>query len=148
MKYVDPSGHSYTNNEVGDILFGQRRITDTFRKNSEAPEYIEGRKLADVAEDIKNGILSTDQFEVKYFIDAKTGNKIAESNRTLAVLSMAVKKPTKVKEIIPSKEVLNRLEEKPIRYRGETLGIRSTAIPITIGQKNITIIEIVRIVQN
>lgn len=61
---------------------------------------------------------------------------------------MAGKKPTKIKEIIPPQYVLDRLSETPIKYHGETLGIRSTAIPITIGQNDLTITDIVRIVQN
>lgn len=44
--------------------------------------------------------------------------------------------------------MLNRLEDKPIRFHGETIGIRSPAIAITPGQKDLTIIDIVRIVQD
>ncbi|MEC0194707.1 RHS repeat-associated core domain-containing protein, partial [Paenibacillus apiarius] len=164
INYVDPSGYSGQScggggkkegpyrgtGEADEVLFGQRRISDTFRINSGAPQYIEGRKLADVAADLKAGKLHPDQFEVKYFIDPKTGNKVAESNRTLAALSLAEMKPTKTKEIIPSQEVLNRLdttlvENKPIRYRGESFNMPGRAIPITVGPKNLEIIEIVRL---
>lgn len=60
---------------------------------------------------------------------------------------MAGKKPVKVKQIEPSQDVLNRLDDDVIRYRGENLGIRSTAIPITPGQNNLQILKIVRIVE-
>lgn len=84
VMYVDPSGYKKKKckvnpneqvNSSDTILFGQKRIADTFRKNSGAPEYIEGRKLSDVADDIRSRKLSPDQFEVKYFIDPKTGKK-------------------------------------------------------------------------
>lgn len=86
-----------------------------------------------------------DQFEVKYFIDPNTGKKIVESNRTLATLSMAGMKPTKVKEIIPTKEVLNRLDEQPLRHLGEKFNLPGKAVAITPGQNNLKILEIVRL---
>ncbi len=126
-------------------FFGQRRIEGTFRSGSRAPDYIRGRKLEDVAADLKSGKLHPDQFEVKYFIDPETGKKVAESNRTLFVLSMAGMKPTKTKEIIPDKKTLNRLKETPIRYRGEVFTLPGRAIPITPGPNNLQILDIVRL---
>ncbi|MGG4455517.1 RHS repeat-associated core domain-containing protein [Brevibacillus porteri] len=150
--FIDPLGlmKCKADNDPDEILFGQRRISDTFRMNSGAPDYIEGRKLADVAADLKSGKLHPDQFEVKYFIDPTTGKKVAESNRTLATLSMAGMKPTKVKEITPSQEVLNRLntklpENKPLRQRGETFNVPGRAIPITVGPNNLEILDVVRL---
>lgn len=97
-----------------------------------------------------SGKLHPDQFEVKYFIDPRTGAKVAESNRTLATLSMAGMKPTQTKEIIPSREVLNRLdtnlpENKPIKYRGETYVIPGRTSPITLGPNNLEIIDLIRL---
>ncbi|WCM60080.1 RHS repeat-associated core domain-containing protein [Paenibacillus polymyxa] len=152
IHYVDPSGYMRDcgNGNVyegkdssNEILFGQKRVSDTFNMNSGAPEYIVGRKLADVAEDLRTGVLHSDQFEVKYFIDPKTGKKVAESNRTLTVLSMAGIKPTKTKEIIPDKAILNRLTEAPIRQRGQKFEMPGRSIPITPGPKNLEIIDIV-----
>jgi RHS repeat-associated protein len=143
---TEVTGKGNTGISEGDeILFGQRRIADTFRKGSGAPDYIDGRKLADVAADLKSGNLHPDQLEVKYFTHPTTGQKIAESNRTLATLSMADMKPTKVREIIPSQEVLNRLTESPLRQRGEVFDLPGRAIPITPGQNNLKILDVIRL---
>jgi hypothetical protein len=59
-KVMNKSKNSTNSSSAGvsdEILFGQRRISDTFNMQGGAPDYIRGRKLTDVAEDLKKGIL-------------------------------------------------------------------------------------------
>lgn len=109
------------------------------------PDYLRGRALRDVADDLKAGRLHPDQLEVKYFIHPETGQRIAESNRTLAALSMAGKKPTRVREVPVSSELLSRLDEPPLRRHGEVFSQPGRAIPVTPGQNDNTIIDVARL---
>ncbi|MGE7943683.1 RHS repeat domain-containing protein [Lysinibacillus xylanilyticus] len=128
-----------------DVLFGQIRISDTFRINSDAPDYIRGRSIYDVAADLKNGVLNPSQLPVTYFVDPKTGLKVAESNRTLAALSLAGMKPTVLNEIQPDNVLLKRLNEDPIKYRGSKYSMPGREIPVTPGPKNQTIKDIIKL---
>ncbi|MCW7540925.1 DUF6531 domain-containing protein [Aquabacterium sp. A7-Y] len=125
------------------VLFGQRRIAGSFRQNSGAPSYIEGRTLADVASDLKSGVLHPDQLPVSYFVHPKTGQWIAESNRTLAALAEAGMKPTVLREVPVTQELLNRLAEKSLRHRGQVLSMPGTSIPVTVGPNNLEIVRII-----
>lgn len=140
LGYVDPLGLAT------DVLFGQKRISETFRDvGSDAPDYIRGRSIYDVADDLKKGILHPDQLPVSYFVHPQIGQRIAESNRTLAALSAAGMKPTILKEVPATQTLLNRLSEVPLRQRGEVFGLPGNTIPITPEPKNNTIIDIIRL---
>ena len=129
-----------------EILFGQRRIAAHFRSiDADIPEYLRGRALKDVAADLKVGKLHPDQLEVKYFVHPETGQKIAESNRTLAALSMAGKKPTKVREVPMTAELAGRLREPPMRHHGEVFSMPGRAVPVTQGQNDLKVIDVVRL---
>src|SRR5262249_3024770 len=109
LRWADPFGLQC------DILFGQRRIAPHFRSmDADIPDSLRGRALRDVAEDLKAGRLHPDQLEVKYFVQPVTGQKIAESNRTLAALSMAGMQPTRVREVPVTPELLGRLDDPPL----------------------------------
>ncbi|WP_217809536.1 hypothetical protein, partial [Lonsdalea iberica] len=141
--WVDPLGLAGC-----DLLFGQKRISDTFRNvGSDAPDYIRGRSIYDVAGDLKSGALHTDQLPVSYFIHPQTGQRIAESNRTLAAISAAGMKPTILKEVPVTETLLNRLKEIPLRQRGEVFSMPGSSIPITPGPNNNTILDIIRLVK-
>ncbi|MCA6984713.1 RHS repeat-associated core domain-containing protein, partial [Pectobacterium brasiliense] len=141
--WVDPFGLAGC-----DLLFGQKRISDTFRNvGSDAPDYIRGRSIYDVAGDLKSGVLHIDQLPVSYFIHPQTGQRIAESNRTLAAISAAGMKPTILKEVPVTETLLNRLKEIPLRQRGEIFSMPGSSIPITPGPNNNTILDIIRLVK-
>lgn len=139
--FVDPLGLS--GGCDSEILFGQKRISGNFRQNSGAPEFIEGRSISDVADDLKAGKIHPDQLPVSYFMDPKSGKKVAESNRTLAALSLAGMKPTKTICIKPPVDVLKRLAQAPIKYKGGVLSIPGRSIAITPGPNTDTVLQII-----
>ncbi|MFT9820079.1 hypothetical protein [Lysinibacillus sp. NPDC056185] len=113
--------------------------------NSDAPDYIRGRSIYDVADDLIKKNLHPDQLPVTYFVDPKTGLKVAESNRTLATLALADMKPTVLNEIQPTAEVLDRLNQKPIRHKGVTYNMPGNAVPVTPGQNNLTVKNVIKL---
>jgi RHS repeat-associated protein len=141
LRWIDPHGLN-----CSDIKFGQRRIAPQFRSmDGDIPDYLRGRPIRDVAEDLKGGKLHPDQLEVKYFVHPETGERIAESNRTLAALSMAGMEPTKVREVPVTSELLSRLDEEPLRHHGEVFSMPGRAIPVTPGANDTTILDVVRL---
>ena len=139
--WVDPLGL-----KACEILFGQKRIAETFRDiGSGAPDFIRGRLIKDVADDLANGVIKADQLPVSYFINPKTGQMIAESNRTLAAFAMANVKPTIFNQVEATSKLMSRLAETPIRSAGELFKMPGKAIPVTVGKSNNTIIDIIRL---
>lgn len=124
------------------IYFGQKRVAPQFQSQGEAPEYIWGRKLLDVAEDIKAGRLSADEILIQYFKDTNTGLWVAVNNRGLATLALAGKRPTLIEEVTPKTKQLNRLFEPPLLKRTKIPGPR---IPVTedeAGMKKLYIVDL------
>jgi hypothetical protein len=74
------------------FLFGQESISKTFSSGDKVPTYLRGRLISDVAQDLKNGKLSSDQLPINYVI--KGGEKVVENNRTLATFQLAGKNPS------------------------------------------------------
>jgi RHS repeat-associated protein len=138
--WLDPLGL-----EGQRVLFGQRRISPDFATiGSNAPEYIRGKKLDEVAAKLRSGKLHPDQIRVDAFRHS-SGELVALNNRGLAAPSMAGLQPTNVQIREPDKKEKDRIKEPPLRHCGETFTIPGPAIPITRGKSNTSIIGVVRI---
>ncbi|HLL05053.1 MAG TPA: DUF6531 domain-containing protein [Myxococcaceae bacterium] len=126
------------------IHFGQRRIGPQFQfVNSDAPDYIRGRLLTDVAEDIRAGKLSPDDIIVQYFRDPRSGLWVAANNRGLAAISLAGRSPTLTEEIIPTQAHLNRLWDPPLKGFPQ---LPSRVVPVTEGPNNTAVLYVVEII--
>ena len=103
---------THNNGCATEVLFGQKRIAPTFRRDGPNSS-IAGRRLVDVAEDLRLGKLTSDDIEIFAFRHPETGELIAESNRGLAALTMAGLRPTRITMInTPSGKALKRLTEQ------------------------------------
>jgi hypothetical protein len=76
------------------ILFGQARISPEYSDSPRAPATLRGRNIEDVAGDLRDGRLSPDDFRIVAF--RHEGQLVTNNNRSLAVLSLAGKRPTNV----------------------------------------------------
>ena len=110
--HVGTSGvvvHNGTPCSLDEILFGQKRIAERFRDYGPNP-LLAGRSVLDVANDLKLGTLTPDDIEI--FVFRYKGRLYAESNRGLAALSLAGKRPTVVTEILnPASALTDRVDE-------------------------------------
>jgi hypothetical protein len=95
------------------VLFGQRRIDPIFSTGENVPSHLAGRPLGDVSDDLINGRLHPDQLPINAFYDGG-GNLISANSRTLAALSDAGMRPTRVNIINPNNRLLSRLTETPL----------------------------------
>lgn len=127
---------------LADVLFGQRRISETFATiGSDAPDYIRGRSIYDVAADLRSGALTSDDILIQAFkVDHQL---VTVNNRGLAALSLADLKPTNILEVMPTQKELNRLLEDPLA--GLQIPGRSTAV--TPGPNNLQVQDIISIPQ-
>ncbi len=122
------------------VMFGQRRVGPAFGTGSGRPDYISGRLVSDVAADLRNGVLHPDQFPVEAFYF--NGSLVSINTRTLAALSEAGLVPTKINIVEPSRNVLRRLQERPLIPDAALPGSR---VPVTPSQTNLTILRTIEI---
>jgi len=100
-------------NECQRVLFGQRRIDANFSMKSEVPNVLSGRSIYEVAEDLRNGILTSDQIPIRAF--KYKGQLVAENNRGLAALSLANLQPTNIITVAkPGTEIIARLKQRSL----------------------------------
>lgn len=102
-------------NNDAPILFGQKAISPGFS----AEGYFSASKIEDVAKDIKKNKIDASKININYIW--VNGKKVSVNNRSLAVLTLAGKKPVKTTDLtgkIPLQEghdsllsILNRLDE-------------------------------------
>jgi hypothetical protein len=125
------------------VLFGQRRAGPQFQTvNSTAPDYIRGRTLKEVADDLTSDPprLTPDQIRIEVF--EWKGKLVSLNSRGLAALSKAGFRPTNIVRRAPTPAEEARMQESPILPGGE---LPSTSIPITLGPNNLEVIEIITI---
>jgi hypothetical protein len=129
------------NRDIGQtVLFGQRRISDSFATiGSNAPDYIRGRTIYDVAADLRNGKITSDDILIKAF--KFEDQLVTVNNRGLAALSLANLKPTNIIEVAPTVKILNRLTEEPLAG----LKIPGQFTAVTPGPNNLQVKDIVSI---
>jgi len=117
-------------------LFGQRRVGETF--GSGGPSHLAGRKISDVAADLRAGKLSPDDVPIEAFYH--NGELVSANTRSLAALSEAGLKPTSIKIIQPTKVLLGRLKETPLIPNAPLPG---PVVPVTPGRTSHTILRII-----
>ena len=124
------------------MLFGQKRADPTFSTKKDVPDYLKGRLLVDVADDLRSGKLSTDDIRIEAF--EYDGQLVSTNTRGLSALSLAGKRPTNV-VITPlddlPKSIKKRLKE--VTLHGDTLP--AERIPITPDRDSEEILYDVRI---
>lgn len=125
--------------DVGpQVLFGQKRIGESFGSGGGRPSYLDGRPISDVASDLRAGRIQPDQIEIKAF---QHGDKlVSTNNRSLAALSDAGMTPTNVKVVQPTRNELARLKEAPIIADAPLPGNR---IPVTPSQEDLTVLRVI-----
>jgi RHS repeat-associated protein len=122
-----------------EVYFGQRRVAPNFRAGeSSAPDYIYGRSIDHVAQDLRQGVLAPDQIRIEAFM--YQGKLVTTNNRGLAALSKAGLRPTNVVVRQPTPAELARLRE-PGLFKGQTLP--GASIAVTPGQRDLSILEII-----
>ncbi|MFO1114448.1 MAG: RHS repeat-associated core domain-containing protein [Beijerinckiaceae bacterium] len=125
--------------ESSKVLFGQRRAGPTFGVKNR-PVYLAGRSIADVADDLRTGVLHPDQLPIDAF---RYGEYLVSANtRSLAALSEAGLSPTVVNEIGPSARLLRRLLEVPIISNAPLPGPR---VPVTPSQSDFSVLRIIEL---
>jgi hypothetical protein len=135
-----PGRQAGADNLGPQVLFGQKRIGPDFGAGGGRPAYISGRSIRDVADDLRNGILHPDQFPVEAFYFK--GKLVSQNTRTLSALSDAGMEPTIVKIVEPSRNVLRRLQERPLISDGALPGPR---VPVTPSMVNLSVQRIIEI---
>jgi hypothetical protein len=118
-----------------EVLFGQRRVGRKFRDDSDAPDYLRGRSIYDVASDLKSGKIKPNQIRIEAF--EHQGKLVAATNRGLAALSLAGFKPTNILKRVASEDELNRLKDTP--FKNQVLP--GTKTYVTPGRNNMTILD-------
>jgi hypothetical protein len=120
------------------VFFGQRRIDPVFSTKVGVPEYLAGRRISDVANDLRAGVLSPDQLPISAFV-YDSGQLISINNRTLAALSEAGMRPSIINIVSPTRNQLLRLTEAPIINSP----IPGPLIPVTPSQRDLDIMYII-----
>ena len=126
--------------EGTSVLFGQRRIGPAFSTSEGVPSYLSGRQISDVAADLRSGILSADQLPINAFRGSH-GELITINNRTLAALSEASLKPTRINIVTATRNELLRLTERPIINSP----IPGPSIPVTRTISDPTVLRVITI---
>jgi hypothetical protein len=121
-------------------LFGQKRIGPTFGVDKRPPE-LAGRTIAEVANDLIAGKLSPDKLPIEAF-RLPDGRLVTANNRSLAALALAGKKPTIVKIIKPTQDLLDRLKETPVIPNAPLPGAR---IPVTPTKDDLTVLRVIEL---
>jgi RHS repeat-associated protein len=109
------------------VLFGQRGVSPTFSKEGS----MKGADINEVAAKLKSGEISSDALPI-WYIDYK-GYRVAVNNRSLAALSKAGMKPTKLENKtgkLPTDPSHPDTEEKVLERLREMGGRPSESIPI------------------
>lgn len=119
------------------VVFGQRRIDPNFSLKEGVPDFLAGRPIADVAADLRAGVLSPDKLPVRVF--EHKGSLVALNNRSLAALSEAGMVPTQIISSTPTNAEIARLFETPI-IRSPIPG---PLIPVTPGMSNPTVLRVI-----
>ncbi|MEM1165451.1 MAG: RHS repeat-associated core domain-containing protein [Planctomycetota bacterium] len=119
------------------ILFGQRRIGRRFGNNRNAPEYLRGRLLSDVSQDLNAGILTPDDLPLNVF--EYNSQYITINNRSFGALSDAGMHPTIVHIKNPTPDEFRRLFENTII----NTPLPGHSIPITPSTSDLTVERII-----
>jgi RHS repeat-associated protein len=122
------------------VLFGQRRLGESFSRQPGVPDYLYGRLVSDVAADLRAGILSPDQLPINAFVHS-SGELVSINTRTLAALSEAGMQPTIINIVTPKLSVLSRLSETPIIDSP----LPGPSIPVTPSMTDLTVIRVIHI---
>jgi RHS repeat-associated protein len=120
------------------VLFGQRRVGLRFSTKKGVPSYLAGRLLSDVAADLRAGKLTADHFPIDAF-RGKNGELISVNSRTLAALSDAGLRPTRINIVEPTRNELLRLTEKSIINSP----LPSRSVPVTPSMIDLTVTRII-----
>jgi hypothetical protein len=121
------------------VLFGQKRVGPTFGVEGR-PDYLAGRSIRDVANDLRSGVLHPDQLPIDAF---RVGDNLVSANtRSLSALSEAGLSPTVINEIQPTSALLRRLRESPIIPNAPLPGPR---VPVTPSQSNLDVLRIIEL---
>ena len=110
--YLKPGlGSTYGNVGIRlkPILWGQKRVSPTFRDYSEGSPKLWGRTLIEVAEDLKSGTISPDEIPIDYVI--YNGQRVAVNNRGLTALRMADMEPTVTRQVPLTAKIEERIGE-------------------------------------
>ncbi|MFJ8628409.1 DUF6531 domain-containing protein [Kitasatospora sp. NPDC093550] len=113
------------------VLFGQKRADAYFSTKQGVPKSLAGRPIKDVADDLREGRMSTDDIQITAF--ELDGVLVSTNTRGLSALSLAGKLPTNVVKVPISgisKKTLARLRESIPGGGGR---LPSRRIPITRG---------------
>jgi hypothetical protein len=126
------------------VLFGQKRMSPYFGpkidkqgRDTGRPEYLADRHYKDVAADLREGRLTTDQIPIEAF--EYEGRTVSSNTRSLATLAEAGKLPTNVTLVTSSADVRARLGEQPI-IADSTLP--SAKVPVTEGGEVSAVVEL------
>jgi len=125
--------------ELGPVLFGQKRVGPTFGFEGR-PSYLAGREISAVADDLRAGVLHSDQLPIDAFY--YEGKLVSANTRSLSALSEAGLEPTKINLIEPSRSLLRRLGEDPLMPNAPLPGPR---VPVTPTQNDLTILRVIEI---
>ena len=131
------------------ILFGQRRIGTHFSDDKRVPRHLRGRSLKAVAKDLRLGKLTTDDIEVEVFVNPENESElIAINNRSLAAVSLAGRKATNIKVVVPTgrlrTELNERLEERPLPTFPK---LPAAEIAVTRSQDDLRVLGKIRVVE-
>jgi hypothetical protein len=121
------------------VLFGQKRVGPTFGVEGR-PDYLAGREISAVANDLKTGVLHPDQLPIDAFY--YDGQWVSANTRSLSALSEAGLQPTQVNIIQPSRQLLLRLRETPLLPDAPLPGPR---VPVTPSQSDLTILRVIEV---
>jgi RHS repeat-associated protein len=128
--------------EPMEVHFGQRRISANFATiGSDAPHYIRGRAIMDVAADLRAGKILPEDMLVDVFRQGDI--YVAVNNRSLAALSLAGFQPTMGRIVSPTKAVQERLVQAPVRGFS---ALPAARIPATVGKLDDSVLWVVSIV--
>jgi len=121
------------------VLFGQRRVGQNFGVEGR-PDYLAGRSITDVANDLRSGVLRAVQLPIDAF---RVGNNLVSANtRSLAALSEAGLSPTIINEIQPTTTLLQRFSERPVIANAPLPGPR---VPVTPTQRNLNVLRVIKL---
>jgi hypothetical protein len=119
------------------VLFGQRRVSPAFG-SKRRPSYLAGRDISDVAADLRAGTLHPDQLPIEAF--HYEGTLVSANTRSLAALSEAGLRPTKIRIISPTRQLRLRLQESPLIPNAPLPG---PSVPVTPSMSDLTILRVI-----
>ena len=127
MSSFDPFLHGEITEFPQGIHFGQDRIAPNFSSvNSQAADAIAGRSIAEVASDLRKGLISPDLFVISYTKDPLSGKFVTLNNRGLAALAEGGKRP-QYAVFVPYEKLPSYLVSD-IKSRASSLSINITEI--------------------